>query len=107
LEPAVNVYTLSPASRRDLTDAALYAAKRAGDFAAGERVLDTLTVVMEKLASFPTMGRSRVDLRARMRSFPASPFLVYYRRTRNGIHVIRILHEREDVQKAFPKRSAR
>jgi toxin ParE1/3/4 len=101
----VNEYTLSPSSRRDLVAAGRYAIKRTGNPAAGERVLATLVPVMERLAEFPTMGRSCAELRPRMRSFPAGRLVVYYRRTRYGIHVIRILHQREDVQKAFPRRS--
>lgn len=98
-------YTLSPTSRRDLVAAGRDAIQKTGNPAAGERVLAALVAVMETLAEFPTMGRSRAELRPRMRSFPADPLIVYYRRTHYGIHVIRILHQREDVQKAFPKRS--
>ena len=100
-------YSLSPSSRRDLVAAALYAAKNAGTTNAGDRVIRRLAAVMEKLADFPTLGRAREELRPRLRSFPSSPFIIFYRRTRTGIHVHRILHQRQDVGKAFTRRNNR
>ncbi len=97
-------YSLSPTSRRDLVAAALYASKKAGTTQAGDRVVQRLTAVMEKLADFPTLGRARDESRSRLRSFPSKPFIIFYRRTRTGIHVHRILHQRQDAQRVFPQR---
>ena len=62
---------------------------------------------MEKLVAFPAMGRSRYDIRPTLRSFASPPYLIFYRRTGDGIHVVRVLHERRDINKAFPKRRPR
>lgn len=102
----VSEYTLSPSSQRDLVAAALYAAKKAGTPKAGDRVIQQLGAVMETLAQFPTMGRAREELRPRLRSFPSNPFIIFYQRTRTGVHVHRILHQRQDVEAAFPGRPA-
>jgi toxin ParE1/3/4 len=100
----VGEYSLSSFARRDLVAAALYVHKKTGNAEAGDRIISQLAVVMEKLAEFPTMGRSRAELRPRLRSFPSNPFILFYRRTRTGVHVLRVLHQRENVRKAFPKR---
>jgi len=102
----VGVYTLSSYARRDLVAAALYVHKKTGNPEAGDRIIAQLAAVMEKLAEFPTMGRARAELRPRLRSFASNPFSIFYRRTRTGVHVLRILHQRENVRKAFPKRPA-
>lgn len=81
--------------------------EKSGTPATGDRIIDRLAAVMEKLARFPTMGRPRFDIRPRLRSFAAPPFLIFYRRKRNGVYIIRILHQRQDVEKAFPKRRPR
>ena len=81
--------------------------EKSGNPATGDRIIDRLAEVMEKLADFPTMGRARSDVRPRLRSFAAPPFVIFYRRKRNGVYIIRILHQRQDVGKAFPKRRPR
>ncbi len=62
---------------------------------------------MEKLAEFPGMGRPRTELRPMLRSFVSPPFVIFYRRKGDDIHVFRVLHERRDINKAFPKRRPR
>lgn len=62
---------------------------------------------MEKLAEFPTMARARSEVRPRLRSFASPPFVIYYQRKRAGVYIIRILHQRQSVKKAFPKRPLR
>lgn len=103
----MNRYTLSPTSRRDLVAAALHATKKAGTPSAGMAVIDQLAAAMALLAQFPSLGRARDEIRPRLRSYPSKPFILFYRRTRNGIHVHRILHQRQDVRGAFPKRPPR
>ena len=73
----------------------------------GDRIIDQIAAVMEKLAEFPAMGRSRYDIRPAMRSFVSPPYLIFYRRKGEGIHIVRVLHERRDINKAFPKRRPR
>lgn len=101
----VNEYTLSRSAQRDLVAAARYAAKKSGTARTGHRLISRLGTVMEALAALPTMGRARYDVRPRLRSFPSKPFIIYYRRTQTGIHVVRILHQRQDVRGVFPWRS--
>lgn len=87
--------------------AASYVGEQSGNPEVGDRVLEALTEVMQKLAEFPTMGRARFEIRQRLRSFASPPFVVFYRRKRNGVHILRVLHERQDLETAFPKRKFR
>jgi toxin ParE1/3/4 len=77
---------------------------RSGSAEAGDRLLERLAELFEKLAEFPSLGRSRPELRPGVRSFASPPFMIFYRRRRNGVHIARVLHERQNVVKAFPKR---
>lgn len=100
----MSTYTLSPAARNDLIVAGSYAAKKSGSERIGAQVIDRLATAMEKLAQFPMMGKPRDEVRPHLRSFPSKPFIIFYRRTRTGIHVMRILHQRQDLRNAFPER---
>lgn len=100
--PDVSDYTLSPSSQRDLVAAALYATEKAQTPDAGDRVIRQLSGMMEALARYPRLGRARDEVRPGLRSFPSNPFILFYRRTRTGVHVLRILHQRQDVETAFP-----
>ncbi|HYR08599.1 MAG TPA: type II toxin-antitoxin system RelE/ParE family toxin [Longimicrobium sp.] len=103
-ESALSGYTLSPSAQRDLLEAAQYVAEESGNPELGDRIIDRLTAVMEKLTEFPAMGRSRDELRPMLRSFVSPPFLIFYRPHGDEIHIVRILHERRDIERAFPTR---
>ena len=49
----------------------------------------------------PNMGRRRDDLEPGARSFPAGNYVIYYRRSRRGIGISRVLHGARDVKKLF------
>ena len=85
----------------------MYVAEESGNPEVGDRIIDQTAAVMEKLAEFPAMGRPRYDIRPTLRSFVSPPYLIFYRRKGDGIHVVRVLHERRDINKAFPKRRQR
>lgn len=53
--------------------------------------------VFELLAANPKMGRARHEIRLRLRSFYVDPFVIFYRSRRDGVYVLRIVHERRDV----------
>lgn len=85
----------------------MYVAEESGNPELGDRVIDQLTTVMERLTEFPEMGRPRHEVRPALRSFVAPPFVIFYRRKGDGIHIVRVLHERRDIDKAFSKRRRR
>ncbi|HEX2209203.1 MAG TPA: type II toxin-antitoxin system RelE/ParE family toxin [Longimicrobium sp.] len=87
--------------QRDLVEAAVYVAEGSGNPEMGDRVIDQRTTVMERLTEFPDMGRPRREVRRALRSFVATPFVIFYRRKGDGIRIVRVLHERRDIDKAF------
>lgn len=74
---------------------------------AGERMMRMLLERCRLLADSPRMGRPRPELRARMRSYPAPPYLIFYRTGREDIYVMRFVHERRDLSRIFPPRKKR
>ncbi len=87
----------------DILDAAKYIAEESGSPEVGDRLIDQVVGVMEKLATYREMGRPRPEIRPTLRSFVSPPYIIFYQRTRHGVYIVRVLHERQDVDKAFPK----
>lgn len=85
----------------------MYVAEESGNPELGDRIIDRLTAVMEKLTAFPALGRPRHEIRPTLRSVVSPPFVIFYRRKGEEIHIVRVLHERRDIEKAFPKRRSR
>jgi toxin ParE1/3/4 len=50
------------------------------------------------LAVEPQLGRSCDDLRLGYRKYPVGKHLIFYRQSANGIEIIRILHQRMDIE---------
>ena len=49
----------------------------------------------------PGMGRARPEFGTGVRSFPVSPFLIFYRESETGVDIIRVLSGRRDLRFVF------
>ena len=89
----------SPSARRDLAEIAAHLVDAAGRAIATEVVL-RLRSKCELLAETPgELGTARPELGAALRSFPVPPHVLFFRYPSEGVvEVIRILHERQDVE---------
>ena len=88
---------LSPAAEADLTEIWLYLSEDAGEQVA-DRIIDEISATCQQLAQSPLIGRTRIELRKELRSFPASAYLIFYDvLAANHIVVRRVLHQRRYV----------
>lgn len=87
-----------PAAKADLLDIWLYVAS--DDIEQADRLLDAIETHCQRLARFPRLGRARDELLPSLRSFPVGNYVVFYRPSKDGIEIIRVLHGRRDVSGA-------
>ena len=66
-----------------------------------EAYLLKLELQLELLLSQPMMGRSAEELRPKLRRFPFQKHVVFYQPIATGIEVIRVLHQAQDIDRAF------
>jgi plasmid stabilization system protein ParE len=87
---------LSKLARDDIDEIAAFIAR--DDFAAALRVIESLHAAARQLARMPGIGHRRPDLTSRrVRSWPVRPYLVVYRRTKQGVEIVRVLHAARDA----------
>jgi toxin ParE1/3/4 len=67
---------------------------------ADEAVRD-LFRVCDRLVDHPFLGRPRNDLIPGLRSILAHPYIVFYRVSGSNIEVVRVLHQRRDIDAIF------
>jgi toxin ParE1/3/4 len=67
------------------------------DESTADRIASTILGKCRSHARFPETGRSRDDLTPGLRSFPVSPYVVFYRPAKHTIQVVRILHGSRDT----------
>ncbi|MBI1814057.1 MAG: type II toxin-antitoxin system RelE/ParE family toxin [Deltaproteobacteria bacterium] len=89
------VVSKSPQAQLDILDAALFIAE--GDPLASDRFVDALTTTFDRLATFPLIGRARPELAPGLRSFPHRTYVIFYRPTPRGVHIVRVLHGARDL----------
>ncbi len=53
------------------------------------------------LAMEPQLGKSCDDLRVGYRKYPVGRHLIFYRQSVDGLEIIRILHQRMDIEARF------
>jgi toxin ParE1/3/4 len=92
----VSRYVLSPAARADLEQIWDYTCERWGDDQAEEYVRE-IQRAMERIVHNPMIGRACDEVRAGYRRHAVGSHALYYRASGDVIEVVRILHQRMDV----------
>ena len=86
----------SPLAETDLLEIWSFIAEDSFDNA--DRFLDLLAHKATLLAENPSLGRQRPDLAPGLRSFPVRRYVLYYRPTRSGIELVRVLSAFRDAE---------
>jgi len=85
-------YVLSREADRDIEDIAENSTARWGAARAKAYILE-LHATFERLAAFPSLGRSTSHLRAGYRRMEATRQVVFYQIIEDDILVVRVLHQ--------------
>jgi toxin ParE1/3/4 len=93
---------LSPAARQDLASIWSYTTKT-WSMDQADKYVSALYRDMERLKDFPNIGSRYVSDVGNFRKYPSGHHFIFYYIEVNSIHVVRILHERMDVDSQFNK----
>ena len=98
MTPSLQFTTLA---RQDLRHLKAYITQH--DPSAAHRLTDKIAQTCVRLASMPHTGRARPELADAMRCFPVNPYMIYYRKTPEGLQVLRVIHQARNLAStAFP-----
>lgn len=92
-------YRKSPEAERDMIDIWRYISKDSKSSATN--FIDRLHGQMNDLATQPGLGRPRPEFGSDVRSFLVGDFLIFYRKSKIGVDVIRVLSGRRDLRSLF------
>ncbi|HET7230560.1 MAG TPA: type II toxin-antitoxin system RelE/ParE family toxin [Longimicrobium sp.] len=95
---------MSPTARKEISEAADYIFKETGNTALVDRWVDKLLDAFALLTLSPEMSPSRKELRRGLRGHPVGDYIVFYRVHRTEVVIARVIHQRRDLRKVFPKR---
>jgi toxin ParE1/3/4 len=90
---------LSAQARADLEEVWLYIGQDSP--VAADRFIDRILQACQKLAVAPRIGRSHDDLGPVLRSLPVDKYIVFYRPSKSGIEVARVLSGYRDIEALF------
>lgn len=71
-----------------------------------EKILREIAEVIALLEEHPFAGRARTELRPGLRSFPATPHVVFYRVVNDTPEIVRVLDGRQDIEEKFAVRDS-
>jgi toxin ParE1/3/4 len=93
-------HRLAPEAEADLDDIWLYTATESGSLEIADRLIDSITERFFLLSRHPHVGRERdADLRAGLRSFPVSRYIILYRVTdENEVLILHVFPAARDVE---------
>ena len=90
----------SLAAEEDLISVWMYVARQASETIADDQ-LRAIGRVSEAIGEWPLAGRGRDETLAGLRSIPASPYVIFFRPKSGGVEILRVLHERRDIDAIF------
>jgi toxin ParE1/3/4 len=96
----VRKYELSRAADRDLDDIYVYTFREFGE-AQADAYFESLEECLTRLAENPLIGIDASSTRANCRRFVHQRHTVYYKKTKSGIRVVRILGPGMSVQRSL------
>lgn len=67
------------------------------DADAADRLTDRFTAAITLLAAQPELGRATDHFLPGLRSFPVGDYLIFYRRSDDGVLVVRIIHGARNI----------
>lgn len=89
-------YLLSPAAQADIDNIFEFTCEQWG-FEQAEKYVRELQYAIERAVANPGIGRACDEIRPGYRALPAGSHTLYYRITGDVIDVVRILHQRMDI----------
>jgi toxin ParE1/3/4 len=90
----------SLAAEEDLITIWMYVARQASAQVADDQ-LRAIGRVSTAIGEWPLAGRARDEMLNGLRSIPASPYVIFFRPRSTGAEILRVLHERRDVDAIF------
>lgn len=93
-------YRVSRVARRDLMEIFVYWAERAS-IGVADRIIERITARFKLLAEHPMAGKSAGHIAAKVRCFPVGKYLIYYRKTRQSLEILHILHSARNQKISF------
>lgn len=94
----MNQYLFTPAAQRDLSSIWDFTEER-WDISQAEAYIREIQAAVERLAGDPRRGHAREEIREGYRSYPAGSHKIFYLQHASHIEVVRILHQRMDVDR--------
>jgi toxin ParE1/3/4 len=89
--------SFAPSARRDLAGISAHIAVAAGPLIASQVVVRIRTRCRLLQETPGEIGRARPELFPAVRSLPVPPHVIFFRYLDREVQVVRILHERQDV----------
>ena len=97
-------HRLSPEAEAELDDIWRRVVTEGGSEAAADAVVDLITDFI-LLSEWPRLGRARNDWRPGLRGLPAGDYVIFYRITRAGVVIHRLLHGHRDISGILGRQS--
>jgi toxin ParE1/3/4 len=94
----------TPAARDDLREISRYIARESGSREVALRFIDAITSHCESIAMHPQLGERCDELGADVRRLTFSSYVLFFQRTKDGIHLLRVLHGARDLKRAWKRK---
>jgi len=93
--------TITPIAREDLKEIGRYT-QRTWGVPQRDAYLGGFGIVFERLKTGAAKGRSQLEIREGILSYPCNRHVIFFRRDSKGdVEILRILHERMDFTRHF------
>ena len=91
-------------AERDLQGAIKYLNRETAGSAAAKRLYDEFDHLLDLIGENPLMGREWAELSKGLRGFAHGDYMIFWRVGKDMVRVTRIMHQKQDIARAFKPR---
>ena len=96
-------HQLAPQVVVELENIWQYLATESSSLEIADRVIESIADRFLLLSQHPYVGRPRPDLRPGLRSFPAGPYVIFYRIHGDDVLILHVVHSHRDIETILGK----
>jgi len=98
---------VAASAQHEVVEAARYVSQRSNNVAVGDALLERFYDSFALIAATPRLGTRRPEFGRGLRSHSVGNHLVFYRPHRDHVEITRVIHQRQDLRRAFARKQRR
>ncbi len=97
----MGIYSIADSAAADINNLWDEYVERGGSADKADQLIDEFLKNFQNLADFPNIGKPRSYLQAGTFALPYQKYIIFYRKSADGVNIVNVLDGRRDLERYF------